>query len=343
MLDKRRQTCTLQAEQGRVKAGKVQRNTFGGIQARLVYKVHMGEGSRKQIGVVGVPMDLGQGRRGVDMGPSALRYARLQELLEVLGHSVHDYGDVDVPVVESLRSQTHQNGGMVYLEFIQKACLETIETIGKMAPETFPVVLGGDHSIAMGSVTGASRGDRVGVIWVDAHADFNTPDSSPSKNIHGMPLAHLCGLGDSRLVDLGWPGAKVRPEDVVLIGIRSLDSGEVRFLREQGITVFTMKELDIHGIPSIAETVAQKFAGFKRVHVSLDADVLDPEIAPGVGTPVAGGLTYREAHLLMELLSDAQIITSLDLVEVNPILDVSNRTARMMVELASSLLGKSIF
>lgn len=298
--------------------------------------------TNRQIGVVGVPMDLGQGRRGVDMGPSAIRYARLQEMLEGLGHSVRDYGDVDVPVAETLGDQRH-TGGMVYLEPIRQACLQTIETIQNMPPETFPIVLGGDHSIAMGSVTGASRHQRVGVIWVDAHADFNTPESSPSKNIHGMPLAHLCGLGDPKLIDLGWPGAKVKPEDVILIGIRSLDAGEVRFLREQGITVFTMKELDIQGIPHIAETVANKFKGFSRVHVSLDADVLDPEIAPGVGTPIPGGLTYREAHLLMELLSDANVITSLDLVEVNPILDISNRTARMMVELATSLLGKSIF
>ncbi len=297
----------------------------------------------RKIGILGVPMDLGQGRRGVDMGPSALRYARLQEVLEGLGHQIHDHGDVKVPVVESLRHQTHENGGMVYLEQIRDACLQTIETIGNMERDTFPVVLGGDHSIAMGSVTGASRGERVGLLWVDAHADFNTPQSSPSKNIHGMPLAHLCGLGDSRLVDLGWPGAKVRPEDVVLIGIRSLDAGEVQFLRERGMTVLSMKALDIQGIPAIAQTVTQKFAGFSKVHVSLDADVLDPEIAPGVGTPVPGGLTYREAHLLMELLSDTNLVTSLDLVEVNPILDVANRTARIMVELASSLLGKSIF
>jgi len=297
----------------------------------------------KQIGIVGVPMDLGQGRRGVDMGPSAIRYGRLQEVLEGLGHQVHDYGDMKVPVVESLRHQQDEPGGLGYLEAIRAVCLDTIQTFGQMPTEMFPIVLGGDHSIAMGSVTGASRGERIGVIWVDAHADFNTPKTSPSSNIHGMPLAHLCGLGDSRLVNLGRPGAKVRPEDVVLIGIRSLDAGEVRLLRERGVTVFTMKEIDVKGIPAIAQMIADKFYGFTKMHVSLDADVLDPEIAPGVGTPVAGGLTYREAHLLMELLADAKIVTSLDLVEVNPILDIANRTARMMVELASSLLGKKIY
>lgn len=297
----------------------------------------------KDLGILGVPMDLGQGRRGVDMGPSAMRYGRLQEVLEGLGHRVHDYGDVRVPVVESLRHAQHELGGMGYLEAIRAVCLDTIEALNEMPTDLFPIVLGGDHSIAMGSVTGVSRGGRIGVIWVDAHADFNTPETSPSGNIHGMPLAHLCGLGDPRLVNLGHPGAKVRPEDLVLIGIRSLDPGEVRMLHERGVTVFTMKEVDVQGIPAIARQVAEKFAGFSKVHLSLDADVLDPEIAPGVGTPVPGGLTYREAHLLMELLADARIVTSLDMVEVNPILDIANRTAKIMVELASSLLGKKIY
>lgn len=297
----------------------------------------------KKVGILGVPMDLGQGRRGVDMGPSALRYARLQEVLEGLGHRVFDYGDVDVPVVESLRPENGDAGGLVYLEAIRRACLETIDTLSQMPADTFPVVLGGDHSIAMGSVTGAGRGERVGVIWVDAHADFNTPQSSPSGNIHGMPLAHLCGIGDPRLVNLGWEGPKVRFEDVVLIGIRSLDPGEVRLLHERGMSVYTMKEIDRLRVPEVAAAVAERFKGFSRVHVSFDADVLDPEVAPGVGTPVAGGLTYREAHLLMELFADAEMVSSLDLVEVNPILDRENRTAKIMVELASSLLGKKIY
>ncbi|ADH64407.1 arginase [Allomeiothermus silvanus DSM 9946] len=296
----------------------------------------------RRIGVLGVPMDLGAGRRGVDMGPSALRYGQLHEALESLGHSVEDYGDIDVPVVESIRSEHRQNG-MAYLETIRKACQDTLEQLLSFPTDAFPIVLGGDHSIAMGSVSGASRKERIGVIWVDAHADFNTPETSPSGNIHGMPLAALCGLGDPRLVNLGWEGPKVRPEDVVLIGIRSLDKGEVGLLRERGVTVYTMKEIDTLGISEIAEATAEKLQGLRKIHLSLDADVLDPEVAPGVGTPVKGGLTYREAHLLMELLADAGIVTSLDLVEVNPILDRENRTAQMMVELASSLLGKKIY
>ncbi|MCL4455508.1 MAG: arginase [Deinococcus sp.] len=296
----------------------------------------------KQIGILGVPMDLGAGRRGVDMGPSAIRYGRLHQGLEALGHKVFDLGDVDVPVAESITEQG-QRAGFAYLEPIRKACQDTMDALLELPENVFPVVLGGDHSVAIGSVAGASKRRRIGVIWVDAHADFNTPQTSPSGNIHGMPLATLCGLGDLKLVNLGWEGAKVKPEDVVLIGIRSLDPGEVGLLRERGMTVYTMKEIDRIGIPRVAEETVEKLKGLPKVHVSLDADVLDPEIAPGVGTPVPGGLTYREAHLLMELFSDAGIATSLDLVEVNPILDRENRTARIMVELASSLLGKKIY
>jgi arginase len=295
-----------------------------------------------QIGILGVPMDLGAGRRGVDMGPSAIRYGRLHEVLSVLGHQVKDHGDVEVPVAESLRPDS-DGQGMNYLGIIRQACQETMERIVAMPLGTFPLVLGGDHSIAMGSVTGAANRGPMGLLWVDAHGDFNTPQTSPSGNIHGMPLAVLCGVGDERLVNLGWPGPKVRPEDVVLIGIRSLDQGEVRLMREGGLTVYTMKDIDRRGIPAIAEEAVGKLKHLGKVHLSLDADVLDPEVAPGVGTPVQGGLTYREAHLLMELLCDSRIITSLDLVEVNPILDVANRTARIMVELAGSLLGKRIY
>lgn len=296
----------------------------------------------KRVGILGVPMDLGQGRRGVDMGPSALRYGRLDGSLEALGHEVDDLGDVEVPVAESLHLDASHGGGMVFLDTIARCCEATVARLAGLDDDVFPVVLGGDHSIAMGSVTGCARGERVGVIWVDAHGDFNTPETSPSGNIHGMPLAALCGLGDRRLVDVARPGAKVLPEDLVLIGVRDLDAGERRLLRELGVSVFTMKEVDRLGIPRLAEETLHRLAGRARIHVSLDADVLDPEVAPGVGTPVPGGLTYREAHLLMELLADAGVVTSLDLVEVNPILDRENVTARMMVELAASLLGKRI-
>jgi len=296
----------------------------------------------KKIGILGVPMDLGQGRRGVDMGPSALRYGRLESALSAIGLAVEDLGDIEVPVVESLHLDAVHGGGMVYLEAIAGVCEAAAHLLSALPSTVFPIVLGGDHSIAMGSVTGCGRGERTGVLWIDAHGDFNTADTSPSGNIHGMPLAALCGLGHPRLVDLGSPGAKLRPEDVVLIGVRDLDGGERRLLRQAGVTVYTMKEVDQLGIPRIAEQALARLGNLPRLHVSLDADVLDPGVAPGVGTPVAGGLTYREAHLLMELLADAGCITSLDLVEVNPILDRENHTARMMVELAASLLGKAI-
>ena len=304
----------------------------------------MASTTRRTVAVLGVPMDHGQGRRGVDMGPSALRYSHLDEILESLGCEVLDLGDVEVPVVESLHLDWRQeHGGLVFLETIARACEETIRRLAELAPQVFPIVLGGDHSIAIGSVTGCARRERTGVVWVDAHGDFNVPATSPSGNIHGMPLAALCGRGEPRLVDLGWPGPKLRGEDVVLIGIRDLDDGEKRLMREAGVTVYTMKEVDRLGITRIAEETLGRLAHLPRLHVSLDADALDPEVAPGVGTPVPGGLTYREAHLLMELFADARRVTSLDLVEVNPILDRENRTARLMVELAASLLGKSIF
>jgi arginase len=295
------------------------------------------------VAVIGIPMDLGQGRRGVDLGPGALRYTGFERMLAELGYAVSDLGDVPVPVVESLHGgRPDSPGGMAYLDAIVAACTRTARELRQLPATTFPIALGGDHSIAMGSVAGASRGERVGVIWVDAHTDFNIPETSPSGNIHGMPLSALCGIGEPRLVDIGWPGAKVRPEDVVIIGVRSVDHGERDLLRQLGVTVFSMKEVDRVGLPRIAEDTISRLKRLSRVHVSFDADVLDPDIAPGVGTPIPGGLTYREAHLLMELLHDAGIVTGLDLVEVNPILDRENRTAAMMVELAASLLGKSI-
>jgi arginase len=298
----------------------------------------------RNVAILGVPMDLGQGRRGVDMGPSAIRYGRLEEHLEGIGHVVHDLGDVLVPTAEELEFDFEQpGGGMASLDVIRESCERTVERLLALADDVFPVILGGDHSIAMGSVTGAARRERTGVVWVDAHGDFNTPETSPSGNVHGMPLAALCGYGDERLIDLAWPGRKVQPEDVVLIGVRDLDGMESRLMREAGVTVFTMTDIDHVGISEVVARTVAKLAGLPRVHVSFDADVLDPEIAPGVGTPVAGGLTFREAHLLMELLATSGRVTSLDLVEVNPILDRENRTANTLVGLAASLLGKKIY
>lgn len=288
-----------------------------------------------RVAVIGVPMDLGAGRRGVDMGPSALRYARLLEELEALGYGVEDLGDVRVPLAETLWARRRTRGS--YLEEIRQAAWELKERLKGLPGDVFPIVLGGDHSLSMGSVSGVARG-RVGVIWVDAHGDFNTPETSPSGNIHGMPLAVLSGLGHPRLTEAF---RAVDPKDVVLIGVRSLDPGEKRLLRELGVAVYTMHEVDRLGVARIVEEALERLAGLP-LHVSLDADVLDPTLAPGVGTPVPGGLTYREAHLLMELLAQSGRVRSLDLVEVNPILDERNRTAEMMVGLALSLLGKRI-
>lgn len=297
-----------------------------------------------QVAIIGVPLDLGQSRRGTDMGPSAIRYARLEQALTSIGHQVEDLGDVSTPVLESLRGgDRSRRGGMAYIEPILAVCTALAAKLSSLPTGTFPLVLGGDHSIALGSVNGVARDRQTGLIWVDAHADFNTPETSPSGNIHGMPLAALCGVGEPTLVRLLPHGQSVvDPAHVVLVGVRSVDPGEKELLRELGVTVFTMKEVDRLGVGNIAETIAKKLGHLPQVHVSLDADVLDPEVAPGVGTPVPGGLSYREAHLLMELLADWGKVTSLDLVEVNPILDRHNRTAELMVELAASLLGKRI-
>ena len=290
----------------------------------------------ERVAVVGVPMDLGANRRGVDMGPSALRYARLLEQLEDLGYTVEDLGDVPVSLA---RASRRRGRGLAYLEEIRAAALVLKERLAALPEGVFPIVLGGDHSLSMGSVAGAARGRRVGVVWVDAHADFNTPETSPSGNVHGMPLAVLSGLGHPRLTEVF---RAVDPKDVVLVGVRSLDPGEKRLLKEAGVRVYTMHEVDRLGVARIAEAVLKHLQGLP-LHVSLDADVLDPTLAPGVGTPVPGGLTYREAHLLMEILAESGRVQSLDLVEVNPILDERNRTAEMLVGLALSLLGKRIF
>lgn len=290
----------------------------------------------ERVAVVGVPMDLGANRRGVDMGPSALRYARLLEQLEDLGYTVEDLGDVPVSLA---RASGRRGRGLAYLEEIRAAALVLKERLAALPEGVFPIVLGGDHSLSMGSVAGAARGRRVGVVWVDAHADFNTPETSPSGNVHGMPLAVLSGLGHPRLTEVF---RAVDPKDVVLVGVRSLDPGEKRLLKEAGVRVYTMHEVDRLGVARIAEEVLKHLQGLP-LHVSLDADVLDPTLAPGVGTPVPGGLTYREAHLLMEILAESGRVQSLDLVEVNPILDERNRTAEMLVGLALSLLGKRIF
>lgn len=301
-----------------------------------------------KISILGIPMDLGAGRRGVDMGASALRNAQLARTLRGLGHEVTDLGDVRVAIPETL--DKHANGGLVFLEPIVDACRSAAERIAALPEHVFPLTLGGDHSISMGTVAGnALRGHphgqvpdtRLGLIWVDAHTDYNTPESSPSGNIHGMPVAHLTGVGDPRLSALGG-GWHMRPEDIVMIGIRSVDPRERDALREAGIRAYTMKDVDQLGMTRIVAETLERLGGVDRLHVSFDADALDPGVCPGVGTPVPGGLTYREGHLLMELLSESGRVTSMDIVEVNPILDTHNQTAEVMVGMAASLLGQRI-
>lgn len=290
-----------------------------------------------EISILGIPLDLGAGRRGVDMGPSALRLAGLAGSLERLGHSVSDRGNVAMPVAEALESRD----GLPYAEVIAESCRQAFLKLKDLPPEQFPIALGGDHSVSLGSVSGVAQAGRTGVLWIDAHADLNTPASSPSGNVHGMPLSHLLGAGDPRLLNIWGGGAVLEPRDLVFIGLRSLDPFERAFIREHGVRAYTMKEIDRRGLAVVAEE-ALEYLGAPRLHVSFDADALDPALAPGVGTPVPGGLSYREAHLLMELLADSGKVSSLDLVEVNPVLDVRNSTGRIMVEMASSLLGKAI-
>jgi arginase len=300
------------------------------------------DNEREPVGLFGVPMDLGQDRRGVDMGPSAIRYARIEAALENLGHGVTDLGNAGVPIPEVVAAGEE----VKHLAAVKSVCEEVSQRAAAIVSEgLFPIFLGGDHSISIGTVSGVARstsGERTGLIWADAHADFNTPATSPSGNIHGMPLATLTGCGHPDLVGIGGPGASVRAEDVVIIGLRSVDVEEKNLLHEAGVKVYTMREIDAYGAARVVRGVIRDLAHVDRVHLSFDLDVVDPEVAPGVGTPIRGGLTYREAHLLMELINEAGIVSSLDMVEVNPILDVKNGTATLAVELVESLMGRRI-
>ncbi len=294
----------------------------------------------KTVSIVGVPMDLGQSRRGVDMGPSALRIAGLHERLQRLGVHTEDLGNI--PVRERL-TLPPKGGGLEFLPVVVSASKKVYEIGQKAVAEgRVPLFLGGDHSISVGTIGGITAPGPAGVLWIDAHGDFNTPETSPSGNIHGMPLAALLGHGAPQLVNLGRPGAKLTVRDVVLIGVRDLDPPERELLRSQGVRVYTMSEIDDRGIADVARDALERLAHTPRLHVSLDLDVLDPREAPGVGTRVTGGLTYREAHLLMEIVARDGRLGSADVVEVNPMLDTYNRTAEMAVELVASLFGKAI-
>jgi arginase len=310
----------------------------------------------KKISIIGVPMDFGQLLRGVDMGPAAVRYTGLIPRLRALGHTVVDTGDISIPIRDCDTSTSADDNCIgsdeidpkniyedKYLKEITQIC-ESIYKAGKEAVEKghFPLFIGGDHSIAVGTVASVTNDEPTGLIWIDAHGDFNTPETSPSGNIHGMPLAALIGEGHESLVNIGKKGAKIMPENVVLIGQRDLDINEKKRLKKSGVTVFTMRDIDEQGISSVANKALMKFIHLKRIHLTVDMDALDPLEAPGVGTPVPGGISYREAHLLMEILADSGKITSMDLVEINPILDIANKTAELAVELTLSALGKSI-
>ena len=301
----------------------------------------MSENQHQDVRILGVPMDLGQDRRGVDMGPSAIRYAQLKEVLEDLGYAVIDLGNVETPIPELVGKK----GEIRHLGAVREVCAAVSEEARNMVEAgAFPIFLGGDHSVSIGTVSGvaAASSERTGVIWLDAHADFNTHETSPSGNIHGMPLAALAGIGHPDLVNIGGPGASVRPEDIVLVGLRSVDLRERELLREIGVRIYTMKEIDAYGVASVVRRALEDLSDLERVHLSFDLDALDPAVAPGVGTPVRGGLTYREAHLVMELINESGMITSLDVVEVNPILDDRNGTAELAVELVASLMGRQI-
>jgi arginase len=296
--------------------------------------------------IIGVPMDLGQSRRGVDMGPSALRVAGLQQRIKQLGWTVEDIGNVKVKQPEE---QHFGERRAKFLNEIAEACNELADMVQKtLAEGTLPIVLGGDHSIAVGTVSGLAQHFRqqekqVGLIWLDAHGDMNTPDSSPSGNVHGMPLAAIIGYGAPELVEMFGFKPKVHPRNVVIVGARDLDAKERRIVKESGIHVFTMRDIDERGMREVMQE-AIRFAGDDTVGlaVSLDLDFVDPEDAPGVGTPVRGGVTYREAHLAMEMIADSEAMLSLEVVEINPVIDEHNKTAQLGVELVLSALGKKI-
>ena len=297
--------------------------------------------ARPEIAVIGAPLDLGQGRRGVDMGPSAIRYAGLEERLVGLGYVVRDEGNVETAVAEAtaLRDERAR-----FLPEIHDTCELIAARVAEATTRgALPLVLGGDHSVALGTLGGmASVHGPGGVLWIDAHSDINTPETSPSGNVHGMALAAALGLAGPGFESDAWPLPAVDRKRVALVGTRLLDDGERRLLREAGVRVFTMSEIDRIGIERAIRESLDRISGGGFVHVSFDMDVLDPDVAPGVGTPVRGGLTYREAHLAMELVAESGSARSLEVVEVNPILDRENTTAATAVELVASALGATI-
>ncbi len=297
---------------------------------------------RRGVAIIGAPLDLGAGgRRGVDMGPSAIRYAGLGERIAKLGLQCRDWGNV----AASLRETADPGDRRArYLESIRATCDEVATRVGEAAGAGMvPLVLGGDHSVAVGSLGGLAAVHGPGaVLWLDAHGDLNTPETTPSGNVHGMPLAIALGRAAQSFADSPWPLPAVDPSRVVLVGGRRFDPGERALIQELGLAVYTMTEIDRRGMEAVVREALHRVTGAAFVHVSLDMDVVDPDVASGVGTPVRGGLSYREAHLAMELIAEAGVLDALEIVEVNPILDHENETARLAVELAASALGARI-
>src|SRR3954471_5752290 len=300
----------------------------------------------RKIRVIGIPLDLGASRRGVDMGPSAVRVAGLEARLEAIGHDVEDGGNVTVAIAEQKKEGDPR---AKYLKEITATCTKHADTVLKtLEAGKFPLVLGGDHSVAAGTVAGGAefyrrQNQKIGLIWIDAHSDINTPETSPSGNVHGMPLAAIMGLGPSELGNIFDFSPKVAPENCVLVGIRDVDSHEKENIKRAGVEVFTMRDIDERGMRAVVEEALRMAGrGTAGYHVSLDMDWIDPEDAPGVGTPVRGGATYREAHLAMEIIADHARMLGFEIVEVNPVIDEHNRTANLAVELAVSAFGKKI-
>ena len=296
-----------------------------------------------QIDIIGVPIDLGADRRGVDMGPSAIRYAHLHQKLEELGYTLDDIGNIEVPIQETCQITDPK---LKYIDCILPMARRVAGSVAtSIQGGRFPLVLGGDHSLSVGSIRGAAKHRRLGIIWVDAHADFNTAETTPSGNIHGMPLAVLCGLGDPRLVSL-WDETHpvLDPKRVAVIGARDLDPGEKRNLREAGIMVQSTEQIDRVGMLAVMEKVIEQVSrDVDGIYLSFDMDALDPRHAPGVGTPVPGGLTFREAHLVCEIVAETGKLIGMELVEVNPILDLQNQTAILAVEFIRSALGSRVW
>jgi arginase len=298
------------------------------------------------ISIIGAPLDLGQDRRGVDMGPSAVRVANLNERIRSLGWEVEDLGNI---AVEQAEAWPAGDPHAKYLTQIAAACGALAGMVGHvLASGRMPLVLGGDHSVAIGTVAGAAdhfrrQGRNIGVIWLDAHADMNTPETSPSGNIHGMPLACIAGMGPAGLADLLGFRPKAPPRNTIIVGLRDVDQLEKPHVRDSGVRAFTMRDIDERGLRAVMdEAIHLACDGTAGFHLSLDMDFVDPREAPGVGTPVRGGVTYREAHLAMEMICDSGKMLSLEAVEVNPVIDEFNRTADLAVELVMSGLGKRI-